>query len=190
MKSRLTLAGSALNDEQRTVYASILATRGNLDGPFLAWLHSPAFASAAEKLGAFCRYGTSLSLQESELLILLVAAHHRCVGEQQIHEPIARQSGWGAKVVTAIHTRDVLPDLGSKRADILATVARELLQKHRISNTCYRQAVDLLGEVVLVEAVGVIGYYALVAHTVNAFEMEKNQGDTPCADTSFLSPQS
>jgi hypothetical protein len=33
------------------------------------------------------------------------------------------------------------------------------------------EAKKVLGHQTLVEAVGVIGYYALVAHTLNAFEM-------------------
>ncbi|MGH8803123.1 MAG: carboxymuconolactone decarboxylase family protein [Polaromonas sp.] len=168
-----------MTSEQRAIQESILATRGSLDGPFFAWMHSPGLANAAEKLGAFCRYGSSLPLRESELLILLVAAHHRCIGEQQIHEPIARKSGWSADVVAAIREQRTLPTLDSPRADALAALARELLQTHRIGAACYEQALSLLGAAALVETVGVIGYYALVAHTLNAFEMTQNNGDTP-----------
>ena len=65
MKSRLPLHdASQMTPEQRAIHDSIVSTRGNLEGPFLAWLHSPGLAAPAEQLGAFCRYGTSLSLQE------------------------------------------------------------------------------------------------------------------------------
>lgn len=57
-----------LSPAGRDIYASILRTRGNLDGPFLAWLHSPGLAAPAEKLGTFCRYNTSLAKIESALL--------------------------------------------------------------------------------------------------------------------------
>ena|SRR5260370_42316839 len=70
MISRIPLVKyEQLSPTGRDIYASILSTRGNLDGPFLAWLHSPHLAAPAEKLGAFCRYNTSLAEVESELLI-------------------------------------------------------------------------------------------------------------------------
>ena len=94
MKSRLNLpVPGKLTAEQQIVYDDIWRTRGNMNGPFLAWLLTPALGQPAQQLGAVCRYGTSLSLQESELLILKVAGHFHSVGEQQIHEPIAIKSG-------------------------------------------------------------------------------------------------
>src|SRR5690606_14853004 len=76
--------------------------RGNLDGPFLAWAHSPQLADSAQKLGAFCRYGTRLELRLSELAILLTAAWWQSQAEWQIHEPIARQAGLAEGVIEAL----------------------------------------------------------------------------------------
>ena len=84
MKSRLDLPSpEALGAEQKKIYEAIVATRGNVQGPFLAWLLSPGLAGPAQQLGAFCRYQTSLSLPESELLILYVAAHYNCLGDRK-----------------------------------------------------------------------------------------------------------
>src|SRR5690606_35194022 len=81
LQSRLPLPDvAAFTPEQQAIHDSIMATRGNLNGPFLAWMHSPKMASLAEKLGAFCRYDTQLALVESELLILCVAGRFQCVG--------------------------------------------------------------------------------------------------------------
>jgi 4-carboxymuconolactone decarboxylase len=173
MKSRLSLPDPAsFTPEQRAVYDSILSTRGNIEGPFLAWLHSPALASPAEKLGAFCRYGTVLSLVESELLILTVAGHHNCIGEQQIHEPIARKAGLSEDSVQALRRAGV-PALTDARQEVLHALAHQLLSAHRIEPATYEKAVAAFGERGVVEAVGVIGYYTLVAHTLNAFEMSR-----------------
>lgn len=171
MKSRLPLPDvTGLSPEQRHIFDSIKRSRGNLDGPFLAWLHSPGFASRAEQLGAFCRYSTSLSLPESELLILCVAAHHQCVGEQQIHEPIAASAGISSANIERLRTRQV-PEFNDQRMTMLYQLACALLAQNRIENDLFQQAEQLLGATALVEAVGVIGYYALVAFTLNAFEM-------------------
>lgn len=173
MKSRLHLPDPAtLTSEQRAVRDSIVATRGNLDGPFLAWLLSPGLAGPAEQLGAFCRYGTQLRLVESELLILTVAGHHRCVGEQQIHEPIASGAGLDDAAIAALR-RAQAPALSDARLRLLHALAHQLLVAQRIDAPTYAAAVAEFGERGVVEAVGVIGYYALVAHTLNAFEMSR-----------------
>lgn len=171
MKSRLHLPTSAhMTKEQQAVYQDVLRTRGNAHGPFLAWLLNPELAQPAQQLGAFCRYGTTLSLQESELLILLVAARHECIGEQQIHEPIAQRSGLDEGAIMAIRNGG-MPELGTDRLRMLGKIALELLGTSRLSDALYQQAVQEFGEKALVEIVAIIGYYAFVAYTLNAFDM-------------------
>lgn len=171
MQSRLHLpAPDEMSPAQRAIHDSVLRTRGNVQGPFLAWMLSPGLADPAQQLGAFCRYGTSLSLQESELLILLVAARYDCAGEQQIHEPIARKAGLGDEVLAAIRAHRP-PPIETPRLRLIAEVAGELLASNRISDALYARAAAQLGETTLVELVGIVGYYALVAYTLNAFDM-------------------
>jgi 4-carboxymuconolactone decarboxylase len=179
MKSRLDLPEPAsLDASQREVYDTILASRGSLDGPFLAWLHSPELAARASHLGAFCRFGTSLSLRESELLILSVAAHFDCLGEQQIHEPIAIRAGLAAADVERLRNRQVVV-FEDERLAILGDLAGELLSRNRIEARTFDRALGLLGKKAMVETIGVIGYYTLVAMTLNAFEMTTAAKSSP-----------
>lgn len=171
MKSRLKLPSTGhMTAQQREIHDDVLRTRGNVQGPFLAWLLSPGLAEPAQKLGAFCRYGTSLSPQESELLILLVAAHYHCPAEQEIHEPIARNAGLSEQVLLGIRRGDAVA-LDTTRLQLLAECAGELLGRKKLPQPLYARAVAEFGEPALVEIVAVIGYYALVAYTLNAFEM-------------------
>jgi 4-carboxymuconolactone decarboxylase len=171
MKSRLPLPDvNRLNEDQQAVYRSIMATRGNLSGPFLAWMHSPELASHAEKLGAFCRYQTGFALVESEMLILLVAARFRCIGEQQIHEPIAEQAGLSADQIADIRERRPVR-LATARLTVIHAVAEELLESNRIGDGLYEEGVRELGVRGMVELFGIVGYYSLVAMTLNAFDM-------------------
>lgn len=173
MKARIPLPDEpGLTAEQRRVREAILATRRNLDGPFPAWLHSPELADLAQQLGAFCRYRTGLPLLESELLILCVASHCRCVGEQQIHEPIARAAGLSDAVILALR-RGNAAVLGNERLQLLHDLARQLLVTHRIEDPLFASARAEFGDRLLVEIVGIIGYYTLAAQTLNAFGMEK-----------------
>ena len=47
----------------------------------------------AQRLGAFCRYKTGLSLRLSELAILVTAARWQAQAEWYIHYPIALKAG-------------------------------------------------------------------------------------------------
>lgn len=171
MLSRTTLPDpEEFSSAQRAVYDSIVASRGNIDGPFLSWLHSPVLAARAERLGAFCRYETSLNRQEVELLILVIAAHYRCNGEWAIHAPIALEAGVPPDAVEAIrHGRD--PAFTNARLRLLHRFALALTKTNRIDEETFAAAARIFDQAVLVETVGVLGYYALVAMTLNAFEM-------------------
>lgn len=172
MKARLPLpANESLSPEQQAIRDSILATRGNLSGPFLAWMRVPGLAAPAEKLGAFCRYGTSFALVESELLILTVAHHYQCEGERLIHEPIALQAGLPAEVVAALRGEG-RPQLSEPRQALLWRLADTLMRDKRWSDELYAEGVAMFGETGMVEIVGIVGYYALTAYTLNAFEMK------------------
>jgi 4-carboxymuconolactone decarboxylase len=179
MISRIPLMKhTQLSRAGREIYESILNTRGNLDGPFLAWLYSPGLAAPAEKLGAFCRYSTSLTEIESELLILLVAAHFRCAGEWQIHVPIASRAGLDTASVDAIQAGAV-PALASLRLSVLHAFSDELLRHNQIGEATFDQARGMFGDRGCVEITGVIGYYSFVAMTLNAFEIRCAEGDDP-----------
>lgn len=171
LQSRLALPEVAgFTAEQRAIHDSVMATRGSLNGPFLAWMHSPRLASLAEKLGAFCRYDTQLALLESELLILCVASHFQCVGERQLHEPIAREAGMSDAEIGAVR-EGCDPEFSDSRLRMLHRLATVLLSTNRIPTQDYHEAEALFGTTQLVEIVGIIGYYALVAMTLNAFDM-------------------
>ena len=175
MKSRLPLPDvDRLTPPQQAVYRSIVATRGNLSGPFLAWMHSPELASHAEKLGAFCRYQTVFEPVESEMLILLVAARFRCIGEQQIHEPIAEKAGLPADQIADIREKRQV-HLATARLTMIHALAEELLESDRIGDRLYEEGIRELGTQGMVELVAIVGYYSLVAMTLNAFDMRLDQ---------------
>ena len=62
----------SMTEEQKQIRQVILETRPRtgLSGPFGPWLAVPDIANPAQLLGRACRYGTSLSFRESELVIL------------------------------------------------------------------------------------------------------------------------
>lgn len=173
--SRLTpLDDARMDDAQRRVLNDIVnGPRGNLDGPFLAWVHSPELAGHAQRLGAFCRYGTRLELRLTELAILFTASWWRSQAEWQIHEPIAREAGVSDEVIEALReAREPTFERGDER--LVYRFGKTLYVTQRVDDALYREAVEAFGEPGVVELVGVLGYYALVAMTLNVFEVRRH----------------
>lgn len=175
IQSRLTpLHEDSMSQEQRRVLNDILqGPRGNLDGPFLAWVHSPELADHAQQLGAFCRYHTQLDLRLSELAILLTAAWWQSQAEWQIHEPIARSSGLSDEVIQALRAQRT-PDFSRDDEAAVYHLGEELYRTRRVSDGRYQQAVSAFGEAAVVEMVAIFGYYALVAMTLNVFAVRRD----------------
>ncbi|MDH4557075.1 carboxymuconolactone decarboxylase family protein [Pseudomonas sp. BN417] len=179
IESRLTaLTEEQMSDAQRAVLKAILSgPRGNLDGPFLAWVHSPELADRAQRLGAFCRYDTRLELRLTELAILVTASWWQSQAEWQIHEPIARQAGLSDAVIEAL-CQGVEPPYERDDERLVHRLGRTLYATRRIDDGLYAEAVAAFGEPAVVELVGVFGYYALVAMTLNVFQVRRGT-DTP-----------
>ncbi|WP_338524214.1 carboxymuconolactone decarboxylase family protein [Pseudomonas batumici] len=179
IQSRLgPLTEDQMDDAQREVLKDILSgPRGNLDGPFLAWIHSPELANRAQRLGAFCRYGTRLDPRLTELAILVTAAWWQSQAEWQIHEPIARDAGISDSVIKALR-KQAVPEFKHDDERIVYRIGTALYKHRRVDETLYTEAVDAFGEAAVVELIGVFGYYALVAMTLNVFAVRRDT-DSP-----------
>ena len=174
MKSRLPeLTDATMTSEQRRVLDAILSgPRGNLDGPFLAWVHSPGLADPAQQLGAYCRYHSSLPLRLSELAILVTAQWWQSQAEWQIHAPIAHKAGISQEISEALRQGQT-PQFNEQDEALVYQLGIELYATRRINSNLYQEAVEQFGEPALVELVGIYGYYALVAMTLNVFAVDR-----------------
>ena len=154
---------------QRAIYDNILSgPRGVVQGPLRVWLQSPELAEPAEKLGAFCRYGSRLPPRLSELAIIAVGAHWRAGYEWQAHAPLAERAGVSSDAIEAIRRR---ADVRLEQADEQAVYefSRELLETRGVSDAAYARLVAAVGLEAAVDLVGILGYYTLICMTINAF---------------------
>ncbi|WP_028228022.1 carboxymuconolactone decarboxylase family protein [Paraburkholderia ferrariae] len=164
--------------EQKAVLDEILSgPRGNLNGPFLGWIYSPELAQHAQRLGAFCRYRTGLPLRLSELAILVTAARWQAQAEWYIHYPIALEAGVPAALAEQIRNGGE-PQFEEPDDALIYAFATELYDAKRVSDATYARAMERFGREVTVNLVGLLGYYALVAMTLNAFGMRAQGQET------------
>lgn len=170
---------------QTSMLDAILAgPRKNLNGPFVAWIHSPQLGELAQRLGAFCRYDTGLSLRLSELAILTTAAAWQSQAEWHIHLPIALDAGLSAEVAEQIRQGQT-PAFKQDDERVVWQFASELYRDKRVGDATFEQARALFGLPVVVNLVGLLGYYALVAMTLNSFGMRaegQGEGALPFAE--------
>jgi 4-carboxymuconolactone decarboxylase len=165
-----------MSPEQQRVHQEIISgARGKIVGPLRAALHNAELADRMQKLGELLRFRTGLTPRLSELAILVTARHWDSQFEWFQHEPIARRAGVPGASVDAI-ARGEAP---AQQADDEAAVhdyTRELLATHAVSAPVYQRALELLGERGVVELTALIGYYSMVALTLNAHEFDLPAG--------------
>lgn len=165
-----------MTSEQQRVHDAIVGgRRGSVRGPFLAWLANPAFADAAQKLGEYCRFDTTLPRDLAELAICVTAAHYRAEFEWWAHSRMAHEAGVPQAVTEAIR-RGREPRLETAAARAVHRAAVALNKRQRLSDAEFAEAREVLGEQGLVDVVGLCGYYALVSLTLNTFEVPVPDG--------------
>ena len=118
---------SEMTDEQKTIRSSILASRPRtgLSGPFGPWLANPEIAQPSQQLGKVCRYNTSLSKRESELVILLTGAKYKSDTEFDIHAIEANRAGVAWDVIKSIPWRNEKFSLERVKKYMLPVLHRE-----------------------------------------------------------------
>jgi 4-carboxymuconolactone decarboxylase len=162
---------ATLSEAQRRVYAATAASkRGTVPANVLAWLPSPELAQRAQHLGAFLRYDTSLEPRLSELAILVVARRWSAHYEWATHAVEAARAGLPDDVIAAIAARRT-PALAEGVEQAVYDVAAELVADGVVADATFARADAAVGRQGLVELVGLVGYYTMVAMTLNAFEV-------------------
>jgi 4-carboxymuconolactone decarboxylase len=165
--------------EQRRVYDAVASgPRGIVQGPLLAALHRPELAEKWQQLGELLRYRTSLPPQLSEIAILVTAQRSRCQLEWHLHEGFAAKAGVPRAVIDDIHAGR-RPTAAEPQMLTIHDYAAELQERRAVSEATYRRALDYWGVVGVVELTALIGYYTMVAMTLNAHEFPLPDGVEP-----------
>lgn len=175
--SRLpALDPEALSPAQSEVYNRIATgARGGVRGPFLALLHSPSLAGKVEALGVYLRFQCAVPEQMREVAILAVARHWRCDYEWYAHAPIAERLGV-SEVALARMGRGEEPGFEEPGEALVRDYCAMLLRDGTVPQSLYDRVKEALGEQGIVDLTGLIGYYTLLALTLNAHAIRVPDG--------------
>jgi 4-carboxymuconolactone decarboxylase len=139
-------------------------------GPFAVWLHAPEFGQLAQALGGHCRYKTAVPPRLSEFAILCTSRLWRAQYEWYAHAPIAERAGVKPQTIQDLRAGR-MPKSAPKDERAIYDFIQELYKKKRVSERNYKRVHALFGDGGIVEFVGIVGYYAMVAMTLNVFGM-------------------
>ncbi|MGX1098135.1 carboxymuconolactone decarboxylase family protein [Amorphus sp. MBR-141] len=174
---------AALDAAQQAVYDDIAGgPRGRVRGPTLVWLHSPALAERAQKVGEYLRWGTDLDARLRELAILVTARHFDSDYIWFNHRTVAADAGLAEDVIRAIEHRE-RPDFAvDDEAEVFA-FATEILTSHRVSDATLRRIVERFGERGAVDLGALIGYYHMGAISLELARPLLADGRRTCLPT-------
>lgn len=183
------LSPETMSAAQFEVFKSINSgPRGRSQGPFTALLYSPELTRQVERLGVYIRYNCRVPSRQRELAICLVGADWHADFEWHVHEPLALKAGIPAVALDQI-SRGQAPVLKDPLDRVTSSFVRELLQTRRVSDATYGLAVEAFGEAGVVDLTGLVGYYTLLAMTLNTFEVPVPEGaDIPWAKDTAPKP--
>jgi 4-carboxymuconolactone decarboxylase len=160
--------------KDHAVFDSIVASRGAVQGPFTMFLHSPEVAGRVAHLGAYVRFEGSLDMRVRVLAAMTVAREFEAMYVWGAQTGGARRQGVPEETIAAIrdnHTRGVAPE----DAQVIE-FTRALLRRHRIDDAVFKAMQARFGNDELVQLTTAIGYYSLLAMTVNTGELEPAEG--------------
>lgn len=173
-KPRLkVIADKDMTAQQRALRDAITAGPRKiteLRGPFAVWLHAPEIGDLAQRLGAHCRLQTSVPPRLSEFAILVTAKLWRAQYEWYAHAPIAERAGVKPQTIRALRAGRA-PAGAARDERAVYDFVRELYRTRRVGDRNYKRLLAILGEAGMVELVAILGYYVLVAMSLNVFRM-------------------
>lgn len=185
----------SMTDDQKAVYDQIVSgPRGTIVGPLRAALHNPSLADKWQKLGQVLRFETSFPKRLNEVAILVTARRWNSVLEWAIHARDAKLAGLEPHIIEAIRTGAVPEFADDSAAAEIYDFAVQLVQKGDTDQSVYSAIVARWGEVGAVELTAVIGYYSMVAMTLNVHKIPVPPGVPASLETKaeglFISPSS
>ncbi|MFL2554415.1 MAG: carboxymuconolactone decarboxylase family protein [Candidatus Rariloculaceae bacterium] len=173
------LAEDEMTEEQAASVAALVEARGyGPRGPWVPLLRSPEVMTRARAMGDYLRYNTSLEPRLSEFLILLTAREWTQQYEWYAHHDIALEAGISSEIVEAI-ADGRRPDGMAEDHAVLYALFIELNHTKHVSDGTYARAIEIFGERGVMDTIGVIGYYTLLA-------MVMNTARTPTPDNAVI----
>jgi 4-carboxymuconolactone decarboxylase len=172
------LPEAELSDRQKELHARIAGKRGQVRGPYLVWLHSPELCDRVEALGAYVRYDCSLSEKLRELSILITARYWDAQHSWNAHIDKAVAAGISPAPLAAFAAGET-PVFEAEDERVFFAFCWEMLQEHFVSRATFEKALARFGNQGVVDIIGCLGNFSMLAMCLNAFEVDLDKSRPP-----------
>jgi 4-carboxymuconolactone decarboxylase len=163
---------------QRQLAERIAGQRGQVRGPFLCLLHSAELCDRVESLASYIRFKCSMSEKLVELTILMAARFWDAQDSWNAHAGKAVAAGLPAEVVSALGAKQA-PEFKAEDERVVYEFCKEILENHFVSDPTFAAAQKLFGDKGLVDLVGCLGNFSMMAFYLNAFQVDLDPRQPP-----------
>jgi 4-carboxymuconolactone decarboxylase len=163
-----------LTPRQQEISDAIAAKRGATRGPFLIWLRSPELAEKVDALGAYCRFDSHLNERLRELSLLIAARHFDAQYSWNAHHEKAIEAGVSS--IKELASNEV-PHFAHPDEKLLYAFSTQILGDHFVDQATFDAALAEWGEAGLVDIIGCLGNFSMLAMLLNTFQVDLKPGD-------------
>jgi 4-carboxymuconolactone decarboxylase len=167
-----------LTSDQRRGYDELMNRFGVVAGPFGIWSRSAELLEHGLKLQEMFALRAKLERRLLQLAAMVTAHFSSAQFAWCVHEPHARKFGISVDPLEAIRDRRT-PLFTREDEKLVYDLAMELNITRSLSEANFQRGVAMFGEEAMVELVGAIGYYGMIALTLNAFNVPGPGGKKP-----------
>ena len=170
-----------LSARQREISDRITARRGGTRGPFLVWLRSPELCERVEALGAYCRFESGLDPRIRELSLLVAARRFDAQYSWNAHVGKAAGLGISREALNRL-AENKEPGFGRRDEQVAYQFSIEILRDHFVADETFAAALGEFGDRGVVDLIGSLGNFSMLAMLLNAFEVDLQPVEPPFPD--------
>jgi 4-carboxymuconolactone decarboxylase len=164
---------------QQQAVADFKTARGAaVTGPFHPLLRSPELMTRTRAMGDYLRYKSALPPRLSEFVILMTARAWTQQYEWNAHHPIAIKAGLNPQIALAV-AEGRRPEAMTPEEAALYDFCQELHRDKSVSDATYARAIATFGEQAVVDAIGISGYYTMLAMVLNTARTPASESTAP-----------
>lgn len=156
-----------LTDEQRKAVADISSgLRGEIRGPYWPILRSPGFLMSVHRVGEYTRYHCPLDHRINEMATMMGARAWTQQYAWNAHYGKAVKAGLKPSTLDALAEGRRPPEMQTDEA-VLYDFVTEVLANKSASDATYEKTVAQFGESGVIDILGIVGYYSMLAMIMN-----------------------
>ncbi len=153
----------SLPEPHQDVIDYLVKTRGAVSHGYSVLLNSPDLAGRIAHTGSYVRFESTLPDRMREIAALTASTEMGNVYERTIHTGDVQKLGVPQSIIDAIVHQQPLGEDVSSEDSLPIRAARELLRVHELSSATFEDARSQLGDQGVVDLIGNIGYYTMLA---------------------------